>query len=139
MIGNSGEPQDVGFEEARFQPTTRNSTPEERIGAIEDKLPQVTQLVGSVSQLGMAMQEMQQHMHVLSQQRDFTWLQIERNTRATALDLAIKAAPGGSAENLTALATAFVAWLKGPPEGMPAVLQTGPAGRPADEPPERVN
>lgn len=90
---------------------------EARLVALEQKLPEATAIVTSMTQLGQAFQQLQQQVVYMSQQRAVAEQQLERHTRATALDLAIKAAPAavaqGDGERLTSLADAFVAWLKG--------------------------
>lgn len=90
---------------------------EARLVALEQKLPDATAIITSLTQLGGAFTQLQQQVVFLSQQRAVAEQQLERHTRATALDLAIKAAPAAVAaadgERLTNLADAFVVWLKG--------------------------
>lgn len=83
-----------------------------RLTALEDQMPDASGIGVRLAQLGQSITEMQGQIQWLAQQRTAGEKQLERHTRATALDLAIKAAPGVDAETLTALAAAFVAWLK---------------------------
>lgn len=84
-----------------------------RLVDLEQCLPEATAIVSSLAQLGQTVQQLHQQVVFLSQQRAVAEQQLERHTRATALDLAIKAAPGAAAGAMTELADAFVGWLKG--------------------------
>lgn len=94
-------------------------TADARLAALEERLPDATAIATSLTQIGQAVAtlqqavvQLQQQVAWLAQQRGVAEQQLERHTRATALDLAIKAAPGADAAGMTALADAFVAWLK---------------------------
>lgn len=116
MIGNSAsEPQDapVGFNE----PPEPAPTILQRVDSLEARLPEMTQIINVIRQQSEAIGKLQQQVVYLAQQRNLVEEQMERHTRATALDLAIKALPesGGAGLRLTTLADAFVSWLKATP------------------------
>lgn len=149
MIGNSHDtaepPPTVAFEDKSEPAPTRDSIEkawlaaqkvedrreaerhdfETRLAAIEENLPQITDLISGLTQHANAIGELQRVVSGLMQQRDMMQLQVERHTRATALDLAIKAAPAGDAAKITDLADAFVGWLTAtpPPAQKPAEQQ----------------
>jgi hypothetical protein len=82
----------------------------ERLDAIEPQLPQIAQVL---SQHGATLDQVAQQVMWLSQQRAMAELQMERNTRATALDLAIKAS--GEKPDVGVIvefAEAFLGWMK---------------------------
>jgi hypothetical protein len=89
-----------------------------RVAALEARMPEATQLIASVTQLGQNQQQLHLAFAQFSQQRGVAELQLERHTRATALDLAIKAVPHKEGEApgvdaITRFAGAFLQWLKG--------------------------
>lgn len=92
-------------QDSEFGPSTT-----ERLDAIEPQLPQIAE---ALSQQRAAIEQVSQQVMWLAQQRAMAELQMERNTRATALDLAIKAS--GEKPEVGAIvefAEAFLGWMK---------------------------
>jgi hypothetical protein len=114
------EPNTAGFDEVPVSPLGIVAIGDirQRLTQIENQIPEVTKIIGSVVQLGANLQQLQQIVHQMSQQRAVAELQMERNIRASALDLAIKALQGPTKESpadldkLTTFAGAFLAYMK---------------------------
>ena len=88
------------------------------LDALEARLAELPQYAQALTQHAGALNQLGQQVTHLSQQRAMAELQMERNTRATALDLAIKAVgekAAGAApdmDQITLLAGVFLGWLK---------------------------
>ena len=89
-----------------------------RVAALEERFPQVTQLVADLQQHAEVIRQLGAAYTELYNRASASDDQAERNIRATALDLAIKAIAGQNggitgAEGLTTLADVFAEWLRG--------------------------
>ena len=87
-----------------------------RLRQAEQNMPAVIEATQRLIQIGANVDYLGKVVQSLSQQRALGELQMERQTRSAALDLAIKAAQRqgepGDAVVITALAEAFLGWMK---------------------------
>lgn len=92
----------------------------ERLREVEKHFPDAFQIGQSIVSVVGRVQEMERVVTHLSQQRAVAEMGLERHTRATALDMAIKAVPEankGDASLISALADGFLTWLKAGVQG----------------------
>lgn len=111
-----GDPLDIMVADERMPSAMRVLAG--RLRQAEQNMPAVLEATQRLIQLGANVDWLGKAVTQLSQQRALGELQMERQTRSAALDLAIKAArPEGTTAALdggmiTTLADAFLAWMK---------------------------
>lgn len=87
----------------------------ERLRQIEQHVPDAIKMAQGVTNIAGRLGELEKAVGYLSQQRAIAEVQMERQVRAVALDMAIKALPDAvrsDPEAITRFADAFLGWLK---------------------------